>query len=81
MMSKLALLKTSTDSIGTRIHPGESQYIVINSDDSPPLLLQNIEIKRTETYNYLGTWISNASIADQEKNHLKANTNQTLKFA
>ena len=64
-----------------KIHPEKSQYIVINSEDSLPFHLQDIQIKRTDKYLYLGTWISNASIADQVKNHLKAKANQTLKFS
>lgn len=81
MSQKLELLKNCTDTIGMKIHPAKSQYIVINSDDSLPFHVANIEIKKTDKYQYLGTWISNASIAEQAKYHLKSKANQTFKFS
>ena len=81
MEEKLLLLKQSTDSIGMVINSDKSQFLVVGSDDRSPFMLDNVTLAFTESYNYLGTWISNTTISNQVKEHIKMKNSHRLKFA
>ena len=80
MEQKLNLLWNSTCEIDMRIHPGKSQYIVINSSDEMAFHLGDITIEHTGSYTYLGTPISNKPMKQQIVDHLASKQNHTRKF-
>ena len=77
---KLTYLKTSADDLGMRIHPTKSKYMCINSNDSTPFKLDNIQIDQTNNYMYLGAPISDSEIEEQIENQLKQKQAHILKF-
>ena len=81
MEEKLVLLKNSVDSIGMVVNSSKTQFMVIGCNDKVPFCIDNMIIKYTERYNYLGTWLSNSSIGDQLKEQIKDKTGHSLKFS
>ena len=78
--AKLRLLKDSADRLGMEIHPTKSKFLVINSDDKAPIVLDSVIVSYTDVYLYLGSFISMESISDQLKHHFKDKYKQVLKF-
>ena len=70
MLHKLNLLYDATCMISMEIHPEKSQYINVNSLDTAPFHIGELEIKHTRSYIYLGTPISNKPLKQQMHDHL-----------
>ena len=80
MQEKLNLLKLAADQINMCFHPTKCLYITVNSPDEEPFILDNITISKTQSYNYLGSIISDTQIQTQIKDHLNSKTIHVLKF-
>ena len=57
MEEKLLLLKNSVDSIGMVVNSSKTQFMVIGCNDKVPFCIDNMIIKYTERYNYLGNMV------------------------
>ena len=64
MLAKLKLLMNETKQINMLIHPSKSQFMVVNSADREPFILEGIKISHTNEYVYLGSPISVTPIRD-----------------
>ena len=62
---KLETLIETCNGLNMQIHPGKSKFFSVNTKDTEPFILQNITIKHTDSYVYLGSPISNAPIQTQ----------------
>ena len=62
---KLETLIEMCNGLNMQIHPGKSKLFSVNTKDTEPFILQNITIKHTDSYVYLGSPISNAPIQTQ----------------
>ena len=80
MIEKLNKLKIEADEIGMKIHPTKSKYQCVNTEDRTPIVLQNITIRHTESYVYLGATISNNPISVQVKTHISQKQAHIMKF-
>ena len=80
LVQKLTQLKQCTDDLGMVIHSSNSQFLVINDDDTRPIMIDTITISHTDRYVYLGIPIRAKSIAAQVKDHLKSKAGLVLKF-
>ena len=81
MQRKLALLHNETVAIKMEIHPGKSKFMVINSKDNVPFVLENIVISHTNEYIYLGTPISDSSLKKQVKAHIDIKRSHLMRFS
>ena len=81
MTRKLAALKACTDSLQGEIHPKKSAYITVNTNDTRDFILGDVHIAHCKEYMYLGTPISNNSIAEQVKHHLSGKACHVIKYA
>ena len=78
--AKLKLLKKSADKLGMEIHPTKSKFLVINSDDKSPIVIDSVIVSYTDLYLYLGSFISMEPIPLQLKHHFNDKYKQVLKF-
>ena len=81
MQRKLTLLHHETVAIKMEIHPDKSKFMVINSKDDVPFIFENIVIRHTHEYIYLGTPISNSSLRNQVKAHIYLKQSHLMKFS
>jgi hypothetical protein len=81
LVQKLTKLKEITDQIGMIIHPTKSKYINVNTNERDDLEIDGVNITYTNEYVYLGTPISNKTIAKQVKAHLHMKSPHALKFS
>ena len=81
MSIKLATLKRTADAIGMTINESKSQFICINSDNKEPFIADEVTIRNTDSYTYLGTPISSKCLKEQVKDHIRGKTRHALKFA
>ena len=80
LAAKLRLLKNSTDEIGMLFHPTKCQFMTVNSEDKEAIQVDDIKVGYTSKYTYLGAVISNQSITEQLKDHIKAKQPHVRKF-
>lgn len=78
---KLSYLFKSAESLGMKIHPTKSQYIVSGCQDEEPFVFGNIIIENTREYTYLGTKISPLPIAKQIQAHVESKAPHRRKFS
>ena len=65
MGQKLSLLYQTAVTLGMTLHPSKAKFLTVNSSDTQPFHIGHIVISATNQYQYLGTIISNNTIADQ----------------
>ena len=80
MRAKFTALKVAADNIGMVINNTKTQFLCINSNDSEPFIVGDVTVSRTSSYTYLGTPISDDSIAEQARHHLRSKTGHVMKF-
>lgn len=80
MERKLLLLYNSANDINMIMHPEKCKYMVVNSTDKEPFILENIRIEHTDRYIYLGVPISVSSISNQIKDHIHNKQGHVLKY-
>ena len=80
MKRKLEVLAQSVENIGMSIHPNKSKFMVCSKIDNEPFILGNVTIEHTEVYTYLGTPITEGSIASQLSLHVKSKEPHLRKF-
>ena len=81
MIEKLNKLKRCTEDIGMVIHPNKSMFLTVNTTDRTTICLNDVKIRYTKEYIYLGTNISNSTCANQVKSHIKGKGSHVLKFS
>ena len=81
MQHKLTLLHQEAVAIKMEIHPEKSKFMVINSKDNAPFILENIAIRHTHEYVYLGTPISDSPLRKQVKAHIDLKRSHLMKFS
>ena len=64
---KLSYLFKSAESLGMKIHPTKSQYIVSGCQDEEPFVFGNIIIENTREYTYLGTKLAHYPLQNKFK--------------
>ena len=80
MLRKLTALKSCTDELHGEIHPNKSAYIAVNTKDTSDFILDGVTISYCSEYTYLGTPLSNNTIADQVKQHLSRKASHVIKY-
>jgi hypothetical protein len=80
MQQKLELLIKAATDLNMLVHPTKSEYMCINSKDKEPFKIDNICIKRVESYVYLGTPISPKAINQHVKEHIQSKQAHVMKF-
>jgi hypothetical protein len=80
LTKKLQKLKECTDFLGMIIHPTKSQFLSINTQDEETIIIDNVTLSHTTSYIYLGSIISNQSMANQIKDHITSKYMHVAKF-
>ena len=80
MLRKLTALKACTDNLHGEIHPNKSAYFTVNTNDTSDFILDNVTIAYCNEYTYLGTPLSNNTIAEQVKQHLSRKASHVIKY-
>ena len=81
MMRKLTILKQVSDALGMKIHPTKSLYIGINTPDYNSFILEdNIVIKQTLKYMYLGNIIADETVSKQVCLNIASKDKHLYKF-
>ena len=74
------MLYQTAVTLGMTLHPSKSKFLTVNLSDTQPFHIGNIIISATDQYQYLGTTISNNTIADQIQNHINSKKCHERKF-
>ena len=64
------------------LHPDKSLFFAINAEDLSPFVLDHgVLVKFSDIYGYLGTPVSNNSVANQVRDHMKSKCRDVTKFS
>lgn len=80
MLRKLETLIETCNDLNMQLHPDKSKFMTVHIKDREPLTVQNIAIQHTDSYVYLGSPISNASIHKQVGQHVELKQCHVRKF-
>ena len=80
MREKLRIFNDTAEKLNMSKHPTKTKYIAINDNTSESFFMGGMEIKRCNSYDYLGTIISANTLSDQIAAQTKVKQAQALKF-
>ena len=66
------LLYNSASELDMAIHPDKSRFLATKAYDRVPFHIGNVIISYRDSYCYLGSYISNNSVSNQIRDHIKA---------
>ena len=81
LLEKLHVLHAAAVDIGMDIHPYKSQYIAVNPGDTFPVMLDNVCVSFTNSYNYLGTPVAAEPLREQISSHVRTKSAHVFKFS
>ena len=80
LIQKLLVVKATSDALGQTMHPDKSRFFAINADDTSPIWIEEVVIKFTLKYVYLGAKMSDSRIPAQIADHMSDKFCNLLKF-
>lgn len=80
LLKVTCLLKAATE-INMTVHPAKSKFISINCKDRDSFIIDDVEIRHTDQYSYLGSLITAETLSKQVKKEINGRLKQTFKFS